>query len=380
MTIVVDIFASPWRLIRALGTDWVGVRKSSKERVSLMKNIARARLSRMSRLLLPGVIAFAAVCAPAADAIKLTYANFPPAPTFPCVQMEQWKKDVETRTSNSVTIQTFAGGTLLAAKNMFDGVVAGTADIGCLAMSYQPGRFPVSEAVDQPLGFSSSMAASQVLFDLIEKYNPKEFADVKIVTLFTCPPANIMTSKPAKSLADLKGMELRVSGTGVDVLKALGGTPVAMPQSETPDAIQKGVVKGIVSSLEILKDFSFASYCPYTTRQDLNVITFAVVMNKAKWDSLPADVKKVIDDLRREHCVWTARYVDKHAQEALEWAVKERKHQVLELPAADKEKLPGLFKPIIDAYVEKTTKAGLPGDAILKDVLALKAKYEKKAQ
>ena len=345
-----------------------------------MKRIASTSFSLLSRLLLPGAIAFAAVSAPAADVIKLTYANFPPAPTFPCVQMEQWKKEVEKRTSNSVTIQTFPGGTLLAAKNMFDGVVAGTADIGCLAMSYQPGRFPVSEAVDQPLGFTSSKVASQVLFDVIEKYNPKEFSDVKIVTLFTCPPANIMTSKPAKTLADLKGMELRVSGTGVDVLKALGGTPVAMPQSETPDAIQKGAVKGIVSSLEILKDFKFASYCPYTIRQDLNVITFAVVMNKAKWESLPADVKKAIDDLRREHCVWTADYVDKHAEEALAWAVKEQKHDVLELPATDKEKLEGLFKPIVDAYVEKANKAGLPGDAILKDVLELKAKYEKKGQ
>ena len=61
--------------------------------------------------------------------------------------------------------------------------------------------------------------ASLVLFDLIEKYNAKEFEKVKVLTLFTCPPANFMTSKPVKSLKDLKGMEIRVSGTSVDVLK-----------------------------------------------------------------------------------------------------------------------------------------------------------------
>jgi len=72
--------------------------------------------------------------------IKLTYANFPPAPTFPCVQMERWKTEVEKRTGGKVAVQTFPGSTLLSAKNMFDGVVSGTADIGCLAMSYQPGR------------------------------------------------------------------------------------------------------------------------------------------------------------------------------------------------------------------------------------------------
>ena len=53
-----------------------------------------------------------------------------------------------------------------------------------------------------------------------------------------------MTSKPVKSLKDIAGMELRVSGTGADVIKRLGGIPIAMPQSETPEAIQKGVVKG----------------------------------------------------------------------------------------------------------------------------------------
>ncbi len=101
--------------------------------------------------------------------ITLTYANFPPAKTFPCVQMERWAKEVEKRTNGKVKVQTFPGGTLLPAKNIFDGVTAGTADIGNFAMSYQPGRFPVSEAIDLPLGFTSARAASLALYELIEK-------------------------------------------------------------------------------------------------------------------------------------------------------------------------------------------------------------------
>src|SRR5512136_3234296 len=107
---------------------------------------------------------------PARAQIKLTYANFPPAPTFPCVQMEHWAKEVEKRTGGKVKVQTFPGGTLLPAKNILDGVISGLADIGNFAMSYQPGRFPVSEAVDQPIGFSSARSASLALYDLIKKY------------------------------------------------------------------------------------------------------------------------------------------------------------------------------------------------------------------
>jgi TRAP-type C4-dicarboxylate transport system substrate-binding protein len=311
------------------------------------------------------------------QAITLKYANFPPAPTFPCVQMERWKTEVEKRTGGKIVVQTFPGSTLLSAKNMFEGVVSGTADIGCLAMSYQPGRFPISEAIDQPVGFSSAKAASLALYDLIEKYKPKEFEQVKIITLFTCPPANIMTIKPVKSLKDLKGLELRVGGTQADIIKNLGGIPVAMPQSDTPEALQKGTVKGHVSSMEVLKDFNYAAYTANTTIVNLWVVTFGVVMNKDKWNSLPADVKKVIDDMRKEQALWTGTYVDDHVTESLKWSKEKYNLQIIELPASEKAEVPKLIKPLIDGYVERVTKAGLPGNQIIKDVYALKEKYEK---
>jgi TRAP-type C4-dicarboxylate transport system substrate-binding protein len=314
---------------------------------------------------------------PAQSQIKLTYANFPPAPTFPCVQMERWKTEVEKRAGGKVAIQTFPGSTLLNPKNMFEGVISGTADIGCLAMSYQPGRFPLSEAIDQPVGFSSARAASLALLDLVEKYKPKEFEQVKIITLFTCPPANIMTIKPVKSLKDLKGLELRVGGTQADIIKNLGGIPVAMPQSDTPEALQKGTVKGHVSSMEVLKDFNYASYTANATLTNLWVVTFSVVMNKGKWNSLPSDVKKVIDDLKREQAFWTGNYVDNHVLESLKWSKEKYNLQIYELPASEKTEIPKLLKPLTDAYIARVTKAGLPGDQIMKDVLYYKEHYEK---
>jgi len=291
--------------------------------------------------------------------------------------MEEWKKEVEKRTGGKVAVQTFPGSTLLNPKTMFEGVISGTADIGCLAMSYQPGRFPVSEAIDQPVGFSSAKAASLALYDLIEKYNPKEFEKVKIITLFTCPPANIMTIKPVKSLKDIKGMELRVGGTQADIIKNLGGIPIAMPQSDTPEALQKGTVKGHVSSMEVLKDFNYAAYTPNATIVNLWVVTFSVVMNKDKWNSLPAEVKKVIDDMRKEGALWTGNYVDNHVTEALKWSKEKYNLQLFDLPAAEKTEIPKLIKPLIDEYAKRATAAGLPGDQIMKEVNALKEKYEK---
>ncbi|HPC02152.1 MAG TPA: TRAP transporter substrate-binding protein [Syntrophales bacterium] len=335
----------------------------------------------MVSILVTAAMIFAALPGTATPAsggaeITLTYANFPPASTFPCVQMERYAKEVETRTAGKVKILTFPGGTLLPAKNIFDGVQSGAADIGNFAMSYQPGRFPVSEAVDLPLGFRSAHTASLALYDLIMEYNPKEFANVKILTLFTCPPADFMTSRPVAALADLKGMELRVSGTGAEVIGRLGGIPVAMPQSETPEAIQKGIVKGMVSSREILKDFNFAAYCPYSTDADLFVVSFAVVMNRAKWDALPGDVKEVLDKLGREQAEWTGAYVDNHVEEALAWAKKESGHETFDLSAADRSEIEKAVRPLVDGYVKRVTEQGLPGAEIVGRVLELKKKYE----
>lgn len=310
--------------------------------------------------------------------ITLKYANFPPASTFPCVQMERWAREVEKRTGGKVKVKTFPGGTLLPAKNIFDGVASGLADIGNFAMSYQPGRFPVSEAIDLPLGFKNARSASMALFDLIEKYKPKEFGNVKVITVFTCPPADIMTRMPVRSLKEMKGMELRTSGTGTEVIKRIGAIPIGMPQSETPEAIQKSIVKGNVSSMEILKDFNFASYLPYATEANLFVVSFAVVMNKDKWNSLPEDVKKVIDGLSREHAEWTGAYVDNHVRGALEWSKKKYNHQVIHLPEVDLKEIERLTRPMTDDYIKKVTSKGLPGAEIIKDIYSLKQKYEKK--
>jgi len=150
-----------------------------------------------------------------------------------------------------------------------------------------------------------------------------------------------------------------------------------MPQSEAPEAIQKGVVKGNVSSMEILKDFNFAAYLPYATEANLFVVSFAVVMNKAKWDSLPADIKKIFDETSREQALWTGAYVDDHVKEALKWSKEKYNHQLFHFSAKDQAEIRKLVKPIIDEYVSKVTAAGMPGQQIIKDVNDLKAKYEK---
>ena len=313
-----------------------------------------------------------------AEPIKLTYANFPPAPTFPCVQMERWKKEVEKRTNGKVAVQTFPGGTLLKAKAMMDGVINGVADIGCLCMAYQPGRFKITNATALPLGLPNSEVASLTLWDLYEKYQPKPFQKVKVLTMFTTAPSNIMSKIPIKNLEDLKGVPLRASGGAAQILKAWGATRVGMPMPETPEALQKGVVKGLFSSLEVMKDFKFAEMCKFVTMTQVPVYPFAVVMNMDKWNSLPKDVQKVFDDLRVEQTKWTGNYMDNHVKEAMDWSVKTQGVTVFDLSPEQKAKWDGLLEPITAKWIKDNAAKGLPAQAIVDDIRAFAKKNEGK--
>jgi TRAP-type C4-dicarboxylate transport system substrate-binding protein len=304
----------------------------------------------------------------AAAPITLSYANFPPAPTFPCVQMERWKKEVEKRTGGEVAINTYPGGTLLGAKNMMDGVIAGTADIGCLCMAYQPGRFIVTNATALPLGFPNATVASLSLWDIYRTHNPDEFAKVKALTMFTCAPANIISKKAIKNLEDLKGYELRASGGAAQVLAALGATPVGMPQSEVPEALQKGVVQGQFSSLEILMDFKYAELCKYATIVNGPVYPFAVVMNMDKWNSLPKDVQDVMDGLGTEQAWWTGNYMDMHVDESIEWSKKNHNIEITELTVREMARWNRLMRPLIDKWITDAKAKGLPARTIIKDI------------
>jgi TRAP-type C4-dicarboxylate transport system substrate-binding protein len=242
-------------------------------------------------------------------------------------------------------------------------------------MAYQPGVFPLTSVLELPLGLTSAKQASQVLWELYQKHQPEEFAKVKVLTMFTSAPSNIMSKKAVRSLEDLQGLELRASGTASRMLEQLGATPVSMPMPETPEALQKGVVQGLLSSLEVLKDLDFAAYCPYVTRTELQVYPFAVVMNQDKWQSLPEEVRQVIEELGREQALWTGSYMDEHVQESLEYAKNEHQVQVFELSQEDQQIIRERTRPVVQEWKEMAQEKGLDAEKILQDVRKLKDEY-----
>ena len=314
-----------------------------------------------------------ALCmSPTANAgpIKLSYANFPPAPTFPCVQMERWKTEVEKRTGGKVQVNTFPGGTLLGAKAMMDGVIAGQADIGNLCMAYQPGRFLVTNATGLPVGIPDARTGSLALLDLYNKFKPEAFAKVKVLAMFTTAPSNIISKMPIRTMKDIKGVNLRGSGVAAQALAAWGANPVGMPMTATPEALQKGVVDGLLSSLETLKDFKYAESCRFATITNTSIYPFFVVMNMDSWNALPKDVQKVMDDLIVEQSEWTGNYMDAHVKKSIEWSKKTHNVEFINLDHTQKAYWDQRLRPISDKWINDAKAKGLPAEEIITTVKA----------
>lgn len=317
------------------------------------------------------------ICKAEAKSISLNYANFPPAPTFPSVQMEHWKEEVEKMTKGGVEIKTFPGGTLLGATDMMDGVISGQADIGCLCMAYQPGRFTVTNAVSLPLNIPDSKTGSLVLTDLFNRFKPVEFDKVKVLALFTTAPASIMSRKRVANISDLKGMDLRASGGAAEILRAWGANQIGMPMSATPEALQKGVVQGLFSSLEVMKDLKFAEECPHVTLTNTVVYPFAVVMNLDRWNALPEDVKAVMEGLSRSQALWTGNYMDNHVKETVEWSKKSHKVEFIELDPKALDAWNQPLSPIVDDWIKSASAKGFDGKAIVDSIKLLVDEHKK---
>jgi len=309
------------------------------------------------------VLSMAIITPVSAKSINLTYSIFFPAAHGQCQAAMSWAKEIEKRTNGQVKIQIFPGGTLTKPQQCYDGVVNGISDIGMSVFAYTRGRFPVMEALDLPLGYPSGLVATRTANAFYNKFQPEELKDVKVLYLHGHGPGLLHTKKPVKSLADLQGMKIRSTGLSAKIVEKLGGVPVAMPQPSTYEARQKGVVEGTLGPIEVLKGWKQGEVIKFTT--DCKSIGYTtamyVVMNKEKWNKLPADVQKIFTEVSQEWIDVQGQTWDKNDEEGRAFTLS-LDNQILDLSDSENAAWIEAVQPIIDNYATGAKEKGLAGD------------------
>jgi TRAP-type transport system periplasmic protein len=313
--------------------------------------------------------------------IDLKFSLFLP-PTHRIIQnvYNPWIKQIEERTNGKVKITIYPGGALGAAKDQYDLVLRGIADMTTHILAYTPGRFPLTDVMNMPLHVPSAKVGARVVWELYEKYLNREFQNVKVLMISAHEPGQLLISNktPVVSLKDLKGMKIKASWPSqIAMLKALGATALTLSVPETYDAMQKGMADGAWVGLSSLVDFKMIDVTKSQTLVNSTCALSAMVMNMDTWKKLPADVQKAFDELSGESLsVAQATEFDNTAREALELA-KAKSQKIYELSPADRKLYGEKAQPVIDAWVTEMEKKGLPGKAVYQEALSLLAKYSK---
>ena len=298
---------------------------------------------------------------------QLRYSNFFPPTHIQSQLAESWCKEVEKQTHGEVVIQYFPASTLTKAPQTYDSVVQGLADIGMTALAYSRGRFPVGAAIDLPMGYTSGVQATAVANAVLEKFSPKEFSDTQMMFLHAHGPGLIHTrDKAVNTLADLKGLKLRGTGTSSLVQAALGASPVGKSMRECYQMLQKGVVDGSSHPIESNKGWKLGEVVHYMVQNfsTAYTTTFAVFMNKKKWAKLTPDQQKIITELNKEYAVKHAQAWDESDNEGMAF-FKEKGGTVITQSPEEAAIWEKAAAPVIDQYIEKADKKGLDGQAIV---------------
>ncbi len=235
--------------------------------------------------------------------INLKVANFFPPPSGQSKITEEFAAELERRSNGKLKVQFFGGGSLLKAPAMFKGIETGITDIGYSHVYYTPGRMPVSELIGLPIGTPTGWVAAHMAYDFYQKYQPKEFGNVKVLAIHGNPPSMIISNKPIEKLEDLKGLTIRAPDLSGECVAALGGTPAPTPMMEVYDAISKGVINGVWAPWETLKTFRFAEVAKYVAVcwQIGSVYPFYMAMNKDSYNKLPRDMQSLVDTMSGEY-------------------------------------------------------------------------------
>jgi TRAP-type C4-dicarboxylate transport system substrate-binding protein len=299
--------------------------------------------------------------------VKLRYSNFFP-PVHPISKLaEEWIKEVEKRTEGRVKVSYFPGNTLTPPGQAYDAVVKGIADMAQNLLAYSPGRLPLSEVLQQPLGYTSGYQGTKLANEYYKQFKPKEFDDVKVMYLHGIAPGTFHTKKDIKSFDDIKGLRIKANAENADIVKVLAGAPVTMPITETYDALQKGLAEGILLPNEALKGWRFAEVVK--TSLDSSAVSYLtsmyVIMSKTKWNQISKADQQTIEKINEEWIEKQGNLWNKLDKEGKEYAIQ-KGVKFVKVSKQEEAKVAEKMKPILDEYVKTMKAKGLPAAEALK--------------
>ncbi len=292
--------------------------------------------------------------------IKLKFSIFSPDKevTYLTV-MKPFAEAVAKETNGAVQIDLFPNGALgRSPLQQAQMVLDGVADMAWVIASYTPGRFSENDVFELPGLFRDLKEATLVMTRMVNSGKVRGYEEFFPIAVLGTAPYSLHARTTINSIADIRGKKIRTAGAlEGETIKALGAVPIGMPVTEVPEAISRGTIDGTTSHPAPLVDFGISKVTTshYFTR--LGVIPLTILMNRKKFDSLPASAQEAI---RKYSGNWTAARFNESVGDYNESVIKQLqadpKRKVVFPPQADLDAMQPAFKSVIDTWVAKSPR------------------------
>ena len=303
--------------------------------------------------------AFASGAAQAQQKVVLKASDVHPAGYPTVVAVESMGKKLEKATNGRLSIQMFGSMQLGGEKEMIE-----QAQIGAIAFA-RVSVGALGPVVDElnvfnlPYVFRDTAHAQKVMdgaigTELLDKVTNSGKGIVGICWMDAGARSFYDTKKPIKSMADLKGLKVRVMGNPmfVDMANSMGANGIAMGYDQVFTSLQTGVIDGAENNPPSFVFDNHYQVAKYYTIDEHLIVPEMLVMSKKVFDSLSKDDQALVKKFGREAQFEERKLWEEYEKKAMDKA-KAAGVQILQISAADKKQLQDAVKPVWDKYGPK---------------------------
>ena len=300
--------------------------------------------------------------------------------------MVPWADKIAKDSGGRLKVQIFPAMQLGGkAEQLLTQVRDGVVDIAWTLPGFTPGVMPKLEIFELPFLHRDTHSTVMALQDYVDMHMKKDFEPYHVLLVHAHAGSLFMTKDPINKVEDFKGMKLRsYSRTNAWILEALGATPLQVALPELAPMLSKGTVTGSILPYEIAPSVKMQDLTDYFTtlappQPRLSTAIFTFLMNKQKYQSLPPDLRKVLDDNSgRKLAPFAIEVWDRIEIEGEKVMHTKPKNKFVSLSAEETAKFKKTVQPVFDRFTDMLDKSGAGGKKVLADVDTLVAKYSKK--
>lgn len=339
---------------------------------------------------LGGVVgcAFAAalsVVPAAAQEVTLKLHQFlPPQANVPKLVLDVWADKVEADSNGRIKVDRYPSMQLGGKPpELMDQAIDGVADVVWTVLGYTPGRFPRTEVFELPFMVSDARAASHAYWKMFDEHmKDTEFKDVHILATWVHGPGMFHTAEPVEKPSDLQGMKIRGGSRTVNqLLELTGASPIGMPVPAVPEGLSKGVIDGTTIPWEVTTALKIPELVENHTEFEGNALytlTFVLAMNKQKYESLPDDLRAVIDQNSGVELSVFAGGTQSDADGPARQIAVDNGNNIVTVSEEKAQEWLKVVEPIYANWVADMNSKGIDGQALIDQARALMAEYEAK--